>query len=61
MEIGRLRTADGNEIEITQNMLEDFIVLSDIYNVSIRDLIRNVFDCELDADHTAQMLKRKAG
>lgn len=45
-DIGFLKTTDGDEIKITQDMLEDFYVISSTYNVSVRDLISNVFDGE---------------
>jgi hypothetical protein len=46
-EIEFLKTITSDEINITQNMLEDLYVVSSIYNVSIKDLIINVFDIEL--------------
>lgn len=48
MKPGLLRTSDGNEINLTQDMLEDLHVLSSIYNVSIKDLIENIFDTRLE-------------
>jgi hypothetical protein len=61
MKIRRLITSNGNEIEVTQDMLEDFLVLSDIYSVSLKDLIRHIFDCEFVTDAAIYTLKRKAG
>lgn len=61
MESGRLISSDGNEIELTKDMLEDFSVLSVIYKVSIKDLFRNIFDCEYDADANMKTLSMKVG
>lgn len=50
-EFGRVKTSDGVEIQITQDMLEDFYVISRLYNVSVRDFIQNVFDGELEENN----------
>lgn len=47
MKIGLLRTSDGSEINLTEDMFEDLHVLSNVYNVSIKDLIENIFDTKL--------------
>lgn len=47
-ELGRVKTSDGVEIKITKDMLEDFYVLSKLYNVDIRDFVQDVFDGELE-------------
>jgi hypothetical protein len=61
MELGRIIASDGNVIELTKDMLKDFSVLSLIYKVSIKDLIRNLFDCEFDDADDIQTLERKVG
>jgi hypothetical protein len=46
-EFGRVKTSDGIEIQITKDMIEDFYIISKLYDVSIRDFIQNIFDGEL--------------
>jgi hypothetical protein len=53
-ELGLLKTTDGDVIKVTQDMLEDFHVLSRTYSVSIRKLISDIFDAEW-IDNTALM------
>jgi hypothetical protein len=45
-ELGFLKVADGNLIKVTEDMFEDFHILSSTYGVSIRELISSVFDGE---------------
>jgi hypothetical protein len=52
--LGFLKTVEGDLIKITQDMLEDFHVVSRAYGVSIRDLISNIFDAEW-IENTANM------
>ncbi|WP_411680627.1 hypothetical protein [Clostridium thailandense] len=44
MEPKIFRTHDGTEIEITQDMLDDFNVLSHVYGISIRNIIGQFLD-----------------
>lgn len=61
MEIRLLITSNGDVIEVTQDMLDDFLVLSVIYGVSIKNLMKQMFDCEIVADATIYTLEQKAG
>lgn len=39
-----LRTPDSIEIEITQDMFEDFYVLSTVYGIPVKGIIRHFLD-----------------
>ena len=43
-------TSDGSEIEVTEEILEDLYIVSKLYNVSVRDLVRDVFSAELEGN-----------
>lgn len=47
-EFGWVKTSDGVEIKITEDMMEDFYIISRIYDVSVKDFIQNIFDGELE-------------
>lgn len=47
METLFLTASDGSRVEITQDMFEDLYVISRIYKISVADLAKTVFDCEL--------------
>lgn len=45
-----LRTADGAEIEITQEMFEDFYVLASVYKIPVKDIINHILDDSMGPD-----------
>jgi hypothetical protein len=50
MEPEIFRTSDGTEVEITQDMFEDFNVLSHVYGISIKDIIGQFLDAITDSN-----------
>jgi hypothetical protein len=50
MEVGLLRTSDGSEIRVTEDMLEDFYIVSKAYNVTVKELVENIFGVELETN-----------
>lgn len=48
MNLGLLKTSDGSEITLTQDMLEDFHILSSVYKVPVKDLVEQIFDAKLE-------------
>jgi hypothetical protein len=43
-------TSDGSEIEVTEEILEDLYIVSKLYNVSVKDLVKDVFSAELEGN-----------
>jgi hypothetical protein len=45
-----LRTSDGADIEITQEMFEDFYVLASVYRISVKDILNHILDDVIGPD-----------
>lgn len=58
-ELGFLKNTDGDLIKVTQDMLEDLHIISSTYNVSIKELISNIFDAEWIDNTTISTINSK--